>query len=402
MVQTIELSITAPEGAAIPAIQMAPDNGGGFAQLLALLTDTVSNLDIPAREPATRNTGSKATSQAEPTAIAPAALPLSPVPVLPVLAQDFAQITPAIPKGGGSGAGGTQPYTPGFLEGGRSGAGSTEPYTSAPLPLLPINQEKTNEINYNFIQIYSIYKDSKNNIQENDKNIDFISTEPLSLAIDSELDSVKEIGLNLYFSRHNNDTPEKPVLVGRGDAMSEPVPFSMKRIEDVHQPKSAFDISPDRSLPFPAFHPIQTAVSGDSPEGSVAASSPQLHPQIAQLVERLVLRREESVVHLRLEPPELGTVEIRIQVEGNAVHAWLAAERDLTRQSLEQQVQQLREQLASRGLQLAHFEVNTGSQEAFARARYAPLPSLPYPESRTRPQAAMESAYLFGQWSVWA
>jgi hypothetical protein len=384
MVQTIELSITAPEGAAIPAIQMAPDNGGGFAQLLALLTDTVSNLDIPACEPAARNTGSKATSQVEPTVIAAAVLPISPVPVLPVPAQEFAQITPAL------------------LEGGRLGAGGTESYTPAPLPLLPINQEKTNEINYNFNQIYDIYKSNQNNIQENGKNIDFITSERWALAIGGKLEGVKEISLNLYFSCRNNDTPEKPVLVGRGDAMSEPVPFPMKRIEDAHQPKSAFDISPDRSLPFPAFQFATIDVSGDSPVESVTTRLLQLHEPIAQLVERLVLRREESAVHLRLDPPELGTVEIRIQVEGNAVHAWLAAERDLTRQSLEQQVQQLREQLASRGLQLAHFEVNTGSQEAFARARYAPLPSLPYSESRPRPQAAMESAYLFGQWSVWA
>ncbi len=292
--------------------------------------------------------------------------------------------------------------TPALLEGGRLGAGGTEPYAPTPLPLLPVSQQEPNSIDYDFGQIYDIYKDSKNKVQENSQNMNLFSNKQRALTSYSELDWVKEIDKNLHFSHPGNDAAEKPVSVDRGNSMSEPVLFSTKRIEDAYHLESAFDRSHVRSLPFPAFPFATIDVSGDSPVESVAAPSLQPHEQIAQLVEHLVLRRVESAVHLRLDPPELGTVEIRIQVEGNAVHAWLAAERDLTRQSLEQQVQQLREQLASRGLQLAHFEVNAGSQEAFARARYAPLPSLPYSESRPHPQAAMESASLFGRWSVWA
>jgi hypothetical protein len=267
---------------------------------------------------------------------------------------------------------------------------------------MPVGSLEANSIAYNFWNIYDIYQDEPNDIQKNSQNMNLIGDQRRALTPCSELDGVKENNLNLYFFHSNNDSPQKLVSIDEGNTITEPVPSPTKRIEDAHQPKSAFDRSHDRSLPFPAFPFATIDVSGDSPVESVATPSLQPHQQIAQLVEHLVLRREESAVHLRLDPPELGSVEIRIQVEGNAVHAWLAAERDLTRQSLEQQAQQLREQLASRGLQLAHFEVNAGSQEAFARARYAPLPSLPYSESRPRPQAAMESAYLFGQWSVWA
>lgn len=135
---------------------------------------------------------------------------------------------------------------------------------------------------------------------------------------------------------------------------------------------------------------------------STALSEAPLYQQVADVLERLVIYREERTVHLQLEPPELGTLQIRIHVEGSEVHAWLAAERDLTRQSLEQQAQQLREQLAARGLQLAHFEVSTGSQGAFG-GRWFDLPSsLPSPETPSRRVHATDSLNLFGQWSAWA
>ncbi len=383
MAKTIELCITTPEGAATQAMQMAPDSDGSFAQLLTLLlTEPVGSLDMPLREPAPHETDCKSTRPNEPVTIDPAVLPITLPPVLPV--WESREITPA------------------FLEGGRLGAGDTALCTPAPPLLFLSNQQEICKLDYIFRNKYDINKDIANIIQEKSQNIDLGDADGLAVPLDSEHEDIKEIGYNLYFISKNRGMPENWDAVDGAESISEPVAFPSERAEAPHHPKSAPDISPNRSLPFPAFHFTPIEATNAPPAGSATVSSPQPYEQIAQLVEHLALRHQESAVHLRLDPPELGTVEIRIHVEGNAVHAWLAAERDLTRQSLEQQAQQLREQLAARGLHLAHFEVNAGTREAFAQARYAPFPALPYSESRPRPQAAMESASLFGQWSVWA
>ena len=384
MAKTIELCITTPEGAATQAMQMAPDSDGSFAQLLALLTGTVGNPDIPVCEPTSRDTDKKTALQTESAVVASAMLPITPVPIPPSWALQEAQITPVL------------------LEGGRLGAGDTALCTPAPQLLFLSNQQEICKLDYNFWDEYDINKDTANIIQEKSQNINLSDAEGSVVPLDSEHEDVKEIGYNLYFISQNRSMPENWDAVDGAESISEPVAFPSERAEAPHHPKSALDISPNRSLPFPAFHFTPIEATNAPPAGSVTLSPPQPYEQIAQLVEHLALRHQESAVHLRLDPPELGTVEIRIQVEGNAVHAWLAAERDLTRQSLEQQAQQLREQLAARGLHLAHFEVNAGTREAFAQARYAPFPAPPYSESRPRPQAAMESASLFGQWSVWA
>jgi hypothetical protein len=247
-----------------------------------------------------------------------------------------------------------------------------------------------------------ICQDIQSIIQENGQKLYSSDIERVASLLGDEHGRIQEITNNLYFMQSDSDMPEHQGAVDGGKSLSEPASFPSKRVEALHPSRSAVDTSPDHTLPFPALHFTPIDATNASPAGSATISSPPPHEQIAQLIEHLMLHREESAVHLRLDPPELGTVEIRIQVDGNAVHAWLAAERDLTRQSLEQQAQQLREQLAARGLHLAHFEVNAGMREAFAQARYMPPPSLPSSESPSRPRAAMESAYLFGQWSVWA
>lgn len=121
--------------------------------------------------------------------------------------------------------------------------------------------------------------------------------------------------------------------------------------------------------------------------------------QVAQHIERMVYERERNSLTVRLDPPELGTVEIRIQATGGEVQAWLSAERDLTRQMLQQAQQYLREHLESRGLQLSHFDVGTQSQFHHApreqRTHSAPL------AAHANTPTATDSLLYDGRWSVW-
>jgi hypothetical protein len=121
--------------------------------------------------------------------------------------------------------------------------------------------------------------------------------------------------------------------------------------------------------------------------------------QIAQHIERMVYERERNRLTVRLDPPELGVVELRIQATGSEVQAWLIAERELTRQMLQQAQQYLREQLESRGLQLTHFDVGAQSQFRYApreqHTRYATLTEF------IRTPTATDSLLYDGRWSVW-
>lgn len=141
---------------------------------------------------------------------------------------------------------------------------------------------------------------------------------------------------------------------------------------------------------------------------SEAETASHLHPaepnwnaaeQVAQHIERMVYERERNRLTVRLDPPELGVVELRIQATGGEVQAWLTAERDLTRQMLQQAQQYLREQLESRGLHLTHFDV--GAQSQFQHAPREQRPTYAAPATPTRTPTATDSLLYDGRWSVW-
>jgi flagellar hook-length control protein FliK len=121
---------------------------------------------------------------------------------------------------------------------------------------------------------------------------------------------------------------------------------------------------------------------------------------MANHIERMVYDRERDTITVRLDPPELGVIELRVQASGNEVQAWVSAERDLTRQLLQQAQQQLREQLESRGLQLTHFDVGGQSNPHFAQARQSRMPAI-QSHSATHPSTATDSLWYDGRWSVW-
>jgi len=143
----------------------------------------------------------------------------------------------------------------------------------------------------------------------------------------------------------------------------------------------------------------ETTLSAADAAAPVAEPNWNAAEQVAQHIERMVYERERNRLTVRLDPPELGVVELRIQATGGEVQAWLTAERDLTRQMLQQAQQYLREQLESRGLHLTHFDVGAQSQFQHApreqHTRYTAHTTL------TRTPTATDSLPYDGRWSVW-
>lgn len=66
--------------------------------------------------------------------------------------------------------------------------------------------------------------------------------------------------------------------------------------------------------------------------------------------------------HIKVTPHDLGTVEIRLRLEGDRIHADFASAQADVRQALESSLPRLREMLGQHGFQLAHADV--GQQHA--------------------------------------
>ncbi|MBA4285999.1 MAG: hypothetical protein C0434_10770 [Xanthomonadaceae bacterium] len=84
-----------------------------------------------------------------------------------------------------------------------------------------------------------------------------------------------------------------------------------------------------------------------------------------RLGERLRWLRDSGIqeARLQLHPRELGSVDIRIRVEGQGASVWFGADLPGARAALEASLPQLRERLASEGLQLAQVSVGSQSRQ---------------------------------------
>lgn len=213
-------------------------------------------------------------------------------------------------------------------------------------------------------------------------------------------------------SARQEETPPTPMLDSQGAdplALKASEPIAPKRIGQEHP-----DLThTDRHLahtPHPTHTTHGTTSAGQVETPPVATTAPTADPnwhtveQMAQHIERMVYDRERDAITVRLDPPELGVIELRVHASGNEVQAWVSAERDLTRQLLQQAQQQLREQLESRGLQLTHFDVGGQSHSRFAQAQaQAQPPRTPAMQTptATHPSMATDSLWYDGRWSVW-
>jgi hypothetical protein len=178
-----------------------------------------------------------------------------------------------------------------------------------------------------------------------------------------------------------------------------PTPEPLRPREESPTPALRTSRAPTRHTPHapsPTHEPTLSATDAAAP---VAEPNWNAAEQVAQHIERMVYERERNRLTVRLDPPELGVVELRIQATGGEVQAWLTAERDLTRQMLQQAQQYLREQLESRGLHLTHFDV--GAQSQFQHAPREQHTRYAAQTISTRTPTATDSLLHDGRWSVW-
>ena len=74
--------------------------------------------------------------------------------------------------------------------------------------------------------------------------------------------------------------------------------------------------------------------------------------------------------HIRISPDHMGQIEVKLQMDGDRVHASFTAANADVRHALESSLPRLREMLGEQGMQLAHADV--GQQQNESPAQHAP------------------------------
>lgn len=152
------------------------------------------------------------------------------------------------------------------------------------------------------------------------------------------------------------------------------------------------------SLPIPA-GPVGT-ISANTP--AAGASDAQANGSAADQLSRAFVAQASLVnhdgrtdFHLRLQPPQLGSVQIHLTATDHTVSARVIVTQDGARQLIEGQVQQLRQSLADSGLVLGSFDVMQNSG-GFSQGGHHPQPELPPPPTnlRSKPAAVTPTAVV--------
>jgi len=120
--------------------------------------------------------------------------------------------------------------------------------------------------------------------------------------------------------------------------------------------------------------PPTVSARGATPATTIALpTSPAQQPAFEQaLGDRLAWLVQEGKhdARIKLHPAELGSIDIRLSLDGDATRISLASAHAAVRDALEQAVPRLREMLGHAGLDLSHVNVGTGdarSHDNFGR-----------------------------------
>jgi flagellar hook-length control protein FliK len=98
------------------------------------------------------------------------------------------------------------------------------------------------------------------------------------------------------------------------------------------------------------------------------------HPQpVAQQIAAAVARASDGQVEIRLDPPELGRVQIRLETGDDGVRAVVLAERPETQDLLRRNADQLARDLGAAGFERVSLDFSAGGQAAARRDGRAPI-----------------------------
>lgn len=168
------------------------------------------------------------------------------------------------------------------------------------------------------------------------------------------------------------DKPVSEALMSRA-AQQPVVPALAADVAEEIRPASMPGVSntivtPALATPANAMPAGPTTQAPVSPQPSYSLQQPVADPQFgAELGQRLLWMNDKGIgrAELRLNPPELGPVEVRIAVTNDDARVAFHVQHGATRDALEQALPRLREMFASQGLNLS--DANVSEQSADGR-----------------------------------
>jgi flagellar hook-length control protein FliK len=153
--------------------------------------------------------------------------------------------------------------------------------------------------------------------------------------------------------------PLAAALVAAADHERSPGQAASARSNLVDTAVVASAPSPAPALPHSATAAV-AHVKIDTPVGAPGFAS-----EVATRIAHVVLRNERA--ELRVSPPELGPVDIRIDFKSDSASLTIVAVQPATRDALEQALPQLRESLAAQGIALGHAAIHDGRAQGEQR-----------------------------------
>jgi hypothetical protein len=194
---------------------------------------------------------------------------------------------------------------------------------------------------------------------------------PDSLALCPEL----PVPLEANPARDLSMRPLLKVTSNAPDADASAAPFRpIPRSAEAFQPPSGSGLTADPSINS-AGNAIPTGAQVNS-----SAGSPQSEASLAELAEKLsyhLLRlagNDRHEVVLRLHPPELGDLTVRVQVAGRDVSAWFASPQIQVQQAISDAIGQLHTNLGNAGYSLNSAWIGA---DAWSRGERDATPALP-------------------------
>lgn len=165
-------------------------------------------------------------------------------------------------------------------------------------------------------------------------------------------------------------------------------------VREVSPAKPMVDLPP---VPAPA---VPTSVTLADPVAPVAQPSVTASPHSTspdrvapeRVPERLrsAIESGKQEVRIKLDPPELGGLDVRIAIEGGEVRVVVRAEHADAAALFQQSLGELRHQLAESGLRLADAEVSTGGEERERERRSAHGEPETEPETPSKERSGRE------------
>jgi flagellar hook-length control protein FliK len=109
---------------------------------------------------------------------------------------------------------------------------------------------------------------------------------------------------------------------------------------------------------------VQPRESGTLPlETASAKSSAQTERLVmTQTLDqiRIISRSGSQEIQMRLDPPDLGRMQMKLSMDGSSVSARVTVENETVKQVLQNGLPQLREAFSSQGLRVERFDINVG------------------------------------------